>query len=776
MGRRKGWILVRTQNLPNHPNRDDTDQRTPTIEQVERSLGDVYLMKISGKLLAFAILVHGAIYEQIKNVLTEFGIKVVSKATFFEAQKLVSRELIKLGKESIQNWQSQLKHETVLCIDGCWDHPRNGKHCVVSFIDNINWKIIALKVLSMGGNYKGPSNGMESSAIEKIIEKMKRDKDIKEKTIAYCHDCDSKVRCLFQNSGWNIRELLDQNHALKSFAKSFEKTNVQNGGCLKNIYVRLKLWVYHLLLSDLSIDAKTTQFMNAAEHFTGNHKNCVHSKDQLDFINPVIHDPKTKSVLVSFLEQNQYIILQCDTSANTQQNESYNSLRAKFAPKAYNWNNSFKARSYAALLDFNEYASDWREKLRERIGLDPLPQELQSMLDSMREKQKQQSIERRKEEIQQKERLRRLKVKNKLYKLEQSCTQYNSMHIPYHDFVVNDSAREMLYRVHSEKSYISQKAKDSLCSFFFSEFGAYELDKNSYYRKYILMGLDKDHQNLSLFIQITAELIISPTLKPRLDESILDEFDLYHREMITRTIIESDQFFSQKKVIDGICEVDVTKGNLLDPNPYTVELENCLCTISQEAQLLLNDVRNEYSNHNPKTQIQLVTIVMPNPFCIHRVANPQNIPLLCYPYVKTNSMAAWLKPEGILIKTEEMNKFPLILVQQIDEDFAFVFKHAPVRALVANSEMSLYIENDKLIPVIHAKEKIFYPITERQRKNIVKAGSVVTLDWQYQHKFMYQTIKSKFDIGQIKQENKMMIQKYIKTKREQNDDTKVHKN
>lgn len=47
-----------------------------------------------------------------------------------------------------------------IAIDGSWDHPRNGAHCLMTSID---MKTKKLSIISWLFNYEGSSNGMKTN-------------------------------------------------------------------------------------------------------------------------------------------------------------------------------------------------------------------------------------------------------------------------------------------------------------------------------------------------------------------------------------------------------------------------------------------------------------------------------------------------------------------------------------------------------------------------------------------------------------------------------------
>ena len=137
MPRPKKSTLIRVANF-----KGKKPDRPPDENPYAGRISGTFCIKISGKQLAFAVLVEGGSYAKISRMFNHCGVQVVGRSTFDTYQKPVADELIKMGRESMNYYKSQIQQGTVICMDGNWDHKRHGKHCLVTVIDNINWKII----------------------------------------------------------------------------------------------------------------------------------------------------------------------------------------------------------------------------------------------------------------------------------------------------------------------------------------------------------------------------------------------------------------------------------------------------------------------------------------------------------------------------------------------------------------------------------------------------------------------------------------------------------
>ena len=625
MPRLKQWRKARLLNFQGSHHEEHADD-VPAI-RIIRPLEDPFVIKIRGKLLAFGIIVHGGNYEQIKQIIGEVGILTVERSAFDKAQKEVCKALISAGEASIAKWREAVKDESMMCIDGCWDHPRNGQNCVVSFFDNQNWKIIALEVVQRGVNYDGPSNGMEAEGIERVIEELKNDNEIRRKFIAYCHDCDGKVRTIFRRSGWDLKELLDINHAMKSFGKSFNNVNVQNGGCLTEIYIRLKLWIFHIIETEDPEEIKVAKMLNAAEHFTGNHSNCDHEPSLPEIPTKYMHEPHTKEILINFLNDNLFLVKMCNIKANTQHNESFNAVRARFAPKSTSWKDSFKARTMAAVLDVNEFGTDWRGDISSQLKLQPLTQELQERFDSITKHQKELSEERRKKEFQDKERIRRLKRKNKLYKLEKNCTKYNINHIPFQEFTWNQDSIDTFVTIYS-RPHSHRFRHPEVWEFFIKVLSRSSFIVKDICEQFIITALDAEWTGLKPFFQIIDEIYAFAGIFP--------PFDLIYSRIAIQYLLSSDPFISHYKrsepyqTKEDLCIIDITEGNPYDNSPYTIEIENIKSFCSSLANDYLSTLNKEKIPQISQDRPQFREIVKENS-ALTEVRKAKSRPYLCYP-------------------------------------------------------------------------------------------------------------------------------------------------
>jgi hypothetical protein len=90
---------------------------------------------------------------------------------------------------------------STICIDGSWNHRRNGNFCIVDVIDFQTKKIVDFAIIYKStpfksGNYEGSSNGMEVAGMRQLLPRWINDT----KVSVIVHDKDSKITELIRES------------------------------------------------------------------------------------------------------------------------------------------------------------------------------------------------------------------------------------------------------------------------------------------------------------------------------------------------------------------------------------------------------------------------------------------------------------------------------------------------------------------------------------------------------------------------------------------------
>ena len=150
-------------------------------------------------------------------------LRFAQKKLFYKNQDIISPVIIKMAKDSAKKFSENISDDTIISIDGAWDHRRHGSACIVTFIDLKTRKIIDFEISLIPkqyvtGNTEECSRNLEKVCMERLIERWKNSQKVK----YYIHDNDGVTRSLIEKSKWQIKEVLDVGHALKSIKKNLE--------------------------------------------------------------------------------------------------------------------------------------------------------------------------------------------------------------------------------------------------------------------------------------------------------------------------------------------------------------------------------------------------------------------------------------------------------------------------------------------------------------------------------------------------------------------------
>jgi hypothetical protein len=125
-------------------------------------------------LFVIATLVAGLSFNKISQWLKVAGLAhdLISKTTFYRRQKEIGKKIIQLCDKKMKEEREKIDNNTVIGIDGSWDHRRNGQWCIVDGIDTGTGKIIYYSLISKK-DYENPfvnaSNQMEKEGVSRQI-------------------------------------------------------------------------------------------------------------------------------------------------------------------------------------------------------------------------------------------------------------------------------------------------------------------------------------------------------------------------------------------------------------------------------------------------------------------------------------------------------------------------------------------------------------------------------------------------------------------------------
>ena len=317
-----------------------------------------------------SILIFGLSYQIARNIFNFNGIDVCSEKTFYKYQKQISPIIIQMSKESAKKFSEKIENDTIISIDGAWDHRRHGTACIVTFIDLKTRKIIDFEISTtpkqfVQGNTNECSRNLEKVSIEKLVERWKHSQKFK----YYIHDNDGVTRNIINNSGWKIIEILDVGHALKSLKNNLEKFNKREGKPFNGLIESMNRYLNSLFRNNsISTEKRIELYYHMPEHYTGNHSHCIHNNNTKLRLYTGTNITYFKEKLNQFLKENDHYAQKINPKYNTQNNECFNRVKTKFLSKNIKYSTSIELRLSEAVLEWND--ENWTTKLMERLNID----------------------------------------------------------------------------------------------------------------------------------------------------------------------------------------------------------------------------------------------------------------------------------------------------------------------------------------------------------------------------------------------------------------------
>ena len=428
-------------------------KRNAHLKQIRALAHQEGVNYVDAKRFAFSVIVEGLSLHSAERCLFWNGIATPSHRQFYRAQEEVIEVLKRMTQESCWKWRQEMKPGSILTLDGSWSHRRNAKRCLVDFIDSsskkvVDFEVVVKKSARNGGDYTGPSNGMEREALRRLIPRWVEDPRV----IGYCHDNDGKTRKTIKDAGWEIEEFLDKNHVMHSFDKAYN--NFKRKKLLWGLKEHLRHWMICLIYEDMTLEEKKRYWeVVTLEHVAGCHEHCPPHKA----VKPWKHslDESHVGALKEFLLQTSKYLDKCGRLISTQMNESLHALKAHYANKLFCWGKSWTARVCVAILQLNEPAI-WKMKLYEELQLPPLPLELQQRLLQELLNEETVNEQRRVPEYRRRENARRKRQRTANRVSESRCHDYHR-----HDQglqVQDDSSEEEI--LESEEGLVDQAIAD----------------------------------------------------------------------------------------------------------------------------------------------------------------------------------------------------------------------------------------------------------------------------------------------------------------------------
>ena len=393
------------ENSPNSHQEKMKNVATQTAKQ---------LFKLTALKIVAIILILGLTYSVVRNLLDYLEIDMCSEKEFYQFQKTIEPNVIQMAKDSAKKYAEKIKDDTIISLDGAWDHRRHGTSCIVTFIDISTRKIIDFEIKTQHkqfviGDTKEPSKNLEKECVIKLVERWKSSEKVK----FYIHDNDGVTRNIIEKSGWKVTEILDIGHAVKAIKNNLNNFNQKNGKPFKKLKPSIERFLEQLLRNEtISQDERLKLYLNMPYHYVGNHTSCIHKedgkfkqytgKDKDDFI----------AKFNKFLEENVHYPQKVRPFYNTQNNECFNELKTKFLSKNRKFSSSTEMRLSEAVLEWNE--EDWDDELLKNLGCEPICSCYRQMIKGRKDTQKKKNKKKCTTECKEKRKLeRRAKEKKK---------------------------------------------------------------------------------------------------------------------------------------------------------------------------------------------------------------------------------------------------------------------------------------------------------------------------------------------------------------------------
>jgi hypothetical protein len=297
-------------------------------------------------------------------------------------------------------------------------------------IDTLRKKIIDFEIVlqrkkGVQGNYRGSSNGMEVDGIKRMMERWKDD----DRIVGCVHDNDAKSTKAINAIRPDMKQYFDPNHVAKCFGRKWHKLAPKH---LRGFKGKLLSWFHYLARSDFSDEEKTVSWLNAVEHFKGNHAGCPREHLNPEQT-PLLTSREAEDEMRLFLQKTVKYVVRTRTPFDQQMCESFNAVKAQFASKSISWKISWACRIMCAVMQMN-VGGHWKLELAEECGID-LSDETRQRLIQRYAKDLAQNKMRRTPERQKKEAQRRRAVKSKARLSQRGAEDYRLPLVAYRDAV-----------------------------------------------------------------------------------------------------------------------------------------------------------------------------------------------------------------------------------------------------------------------------------------------------------------------------------------------------
>ena len=380
--------------------------------------------KVSAAEMVAASLYTGMTYAQQHDSLQMMNIIPSSRSSCFRKLKEVESKIKEATDASTQRARDEFSG--FAAIDGRWSHRIRASEgsVILADIKSPERKVLARETLILDGggrqnpNYSGHPGNMESEGTERMFQKLANEGFL-DKITVLTRDRDNKSGKILEKYGLSDREYHEPGHNKKNFSSIFEKFFKKyqkyeyDEACGTVAFINapfrgLQGPLEHYLAKVMKLedaDARESMWMNAVNHFIGDHSFCDHDQKEQSYFWRIGYDhTPLQKVLYNFLLKTAPVVRKLYSKYRSQLIEAINNEIANSAPKNISWK-KIEVRVDAAILKHNEPENAY-QIIGECCGLNEPCEEIQN-----RWRKENSSKIRRREESHEQESIR---AKNKL--------------------------------------------------------------------------------------------------------------------------------------------------------------------------------------------------------------------------------------------------------------------------------------------------------------------------------------------------------------------------
>lgn len=196
--------------------------------------------------------------NQARQFTSLIGDKPPSYAQITKAFNILRPILKQMAFDCVTAERLKMPEISTVCVDGSWDHRRDGRLLIFDVICIETKKIIDFNIqIRRGpkrqGNTDVSPQALEGLAFTEIIPNLISNLKIKE----IVKDGEVQIESIIKSSGWNVFVRQDPNHLLKNFSKHFDSIvspyNFMFRGICKVILKKLKFVLYSDTITEQKI-------------------------------------------------------------------------------------------------------------------------------------------------------------------------------------------------------------------------------------------------------------------------------------------------------------------------------------------------------------------------------------------------------------------------------------------------------------------------------------------------------------------------------------------